>query len=129
MRSYLDAARRGDVDAAVAFLADDLVVHIPGRSRWAGTHHGKAAFVEYVREARALSAGGHVDLELVDMLASDERVALLVRERFVLPGRTVDIRRANVYRVAGDRIVEITIHEGDQYDVDALFDAAATGAP
>jgi hypothetical protein len=33
------------------------------------------------------------------MLTSDERVALLVRERFRGVGPAVEIRRANVYRV------------------------------
>jgi hypothetical protein len=39
------------------------------------------------------------ELELLDMLTSDERVALLVRERFRGVGPAVEIRRANVYRV------------------------------
>jgi hypothetical protein len=33
----------------------------------------------------------------------------------------VEIRRANVYRVKGDRIVEISIFEADQYVVDELL--------
>jgi hypothetical protein len=55
------------------------------------------------------------------MLSSQERVALIVRERFHRPGRVVEIRRANVYRVEGDRIAEIWIFEHDQYAVDELM--------
>jgi hypothetical protein len=55
------------------------------------------------------------------MLVSDERVALLVRERFHGDGPPVEIRRANVYRVQGDKIVEISIFEADQYAVDELL--------
>jgi len=65
---------------------------------------------------------GSIEVELVDMLTSEERVALLVRERFVGEGEPVEIRRANVYRVRGDKIVEISIFEADQYVVDALMD-------
>ena len=63
---------------------------------------------------------GSIELELIDMLASEDRVALLVRERFHGHGPSVEIRRANVYRVQGDRIVEISIFEADQYAVDEL---------
>jgi hypothetical protein len=58
---------------------------------------------------------GSIELELIDMLASDERVALLVRERFHGHGPPVEIRRANVYRVQGGLIVEVSIFEADQY--------------
>jgi hypothetical protein len=33
----------------------------------------------------------------------------------------VEIRRANVYRVEDDRIVEVSIFEADQYVVDELI--------
>jgi hypothetical protein len=62
-----------------------------------------------------------VEVELVDMLASEERVALVVRERFHLPGGPVEIRRANLYRLRGDQIVEVWIFEANQYEVDDLF--------
>ena len=55
------------------------------------------------------------------MLASEERVALIVRERFSRPEGAVEIRRANVYRLLGDRIAEIWIFEANQYEVDELF--------
>ena len=44
-----------------------------------------------------------------------------MRERFDLEDREVEIRRANVYRIENDRIVEIWIFEADQYEADALL--------
>jgi ketosteroid isomerase-like protein len=61
--------------------------------------------------AAAKRGDGEIELELVDMLASDERVALLVRERFHDEGPPVEIRRANVHRVRDGQIVEISIFE------------------
>jgi hypothetical protein len=58
------------------------------------------------------------------MLTSDQRVALLVRESFHGDGPPVEIRGANVYRVQGDQIVEISIFEADQYAVDELLHEA-----
>jgi ketosteroid isomerase-like protein len=126
MRRYSDAAQRGDWDAGFAYFAEDIVLHVPGRSALAGKHHGREAAVRYINAALERSHGADVDVELIDMLASDERVALIVRERFhredgVLEDGVVEIVRANVYRIRGDEIVEVWIFEGDQYAVDELF--------
>jgi uncharacterized protein len=121
MRRYVDAARRGDWETASGFFAEDIVLHIPGRSPFAGEHRGRDVAMDYIEQARARSHDAEVELELIDMLAGDERVALIVRERFHLDGRAVEIRRANVYRVRGEEIVEISIFEADQYAVDELL--------
>jgi hypothetical protein len=59
----------------------------------------------------------------VDMLASDERVALIVREVFHLADGDVEIGRTNVYRVQDGEITEIWVYEANQYEVDSLFEA------
>jgi ketosteroid isomerase-like protein len=118
---YLAAAKRGDWDTAFAYFADDIVLHIPGRSAFAGDRRGRHAAVEYIQAIRDHYRDGEIELELIDMLSSDDRVALLVRERFRGVGPEVEIRRANVYRVHEDEIVEVTIFEADQYIVDELL--------
>jgi uncharacterized protein len=121
MTDYIAAARRGDWDTALGYFADDIVFHIPGRSSFAGERRGKEAARDYIETIREHHRG-EIEVELIDMLTSDERVVLLVRERFLGDGDPVEIRRANVYRVHGDEIVEISIFEADQYAVDALMD-------
>jgi ketosteroid isomerase-like protein len=121
MGRYVGAARRGDFDAAFAMYAEDIVFRIPGRSSFAGEHRGRDAAMRYVETARALSEEADIEVEVVDSLASEERFALIVIERFHRDGGVVEIRRANVYRVRGDEIVEIWIFEGDQYAVDAFL--------
>jgi ketosteroid isomerase-like protein len=121
MTDYLAAAKRGDWDTAFGFLADDLLIHIPGRSAFAGRRFGKAAAVDYITTIRNRYRDGAIELELIDMLCSDERVVLLVRERFHGEGAPVEIRRANVYRVEDGKVVEVSIFEADQYVVDELL--------
>lgn len=121
MTRYLTAMRGGDRETGYGFFAEDIVFHIPGRSRFAGTHRGREAAKDYIESAIAVTHDGEVEVELVDMLSSEERVALIVRERFHRPEGTIEIRRCNVYRVEGDQITEIWIFEGDQYEVDALL--------
>ena len=121
MTDYLAAAKRGDWDTAFGFLDDDLLIHIPGRSAFAGQRFGKAAAVDYIQSIRERYRDGAIELELIDMLCSEERVVLLVRERFHGDGEPIEIRRANVYRVEDDKVVEVSIFEADQYVVDELL--------
>jgi uncharacterized protein len=122
MDRYLTAMRSGDRETGYAFFAEDVVFHIPGRSRFAGSHSGRDAARDYIESAVALSLGGEVQVELIDTLVSGERVALLVLERFIRDEGVVEIRRCNVYRVRGEEIAEVWIFEANQYDVDALLD-------
>jgi ketosteroid isomerase-like protein len=118
---YVGAAKRGDWDAAFGHFHDDIRIRIPGHSALAGEHRGKEFAVGYIKSVRDRYGDGNIELELVDVLASAERVVLLVKERFLWDGPAVEIRRANVYRIEDDRIVEIAIFEGDQYLVDVLL--------
>jgi ketosteroid isomerase-like protein len=121
MHRYIAAVKRGDWDTGFGYFAEDVVLRIPGRSAFAGEHRGRDVVRRYIETARALSHRAAIELEIVDMLASDERVALIVRERFHGDGPPVDIRRANVYRIRDGQIAEVSIFEGDQYAVDALL--------
>jgi ketosteroid isomerase-like protein len=120
--AYLAAMQRGDRAGAVALYADDVVMHVPGRSAYAGARRGREAVMEYLAAAVALADEG-VEAELVDTLAGDgDRVALLLRERLRSGARgEVVLRRANVYTVRGDRITEVRIYEHDQYALDAFL--------
>ena len=122
MTHYLAAAKRGDWDTAFGMLADDLLIRIPGRSEFAGEWRGKAAAVDYIRSVRDRFGDRGIELQVIDMLVSDERVALLVRERFVDgDGPALEISRTNVFRVRDGKVVEVSIFEADQYEVDELL--------
>jgi ketosteroid isomerase-like protein len=121
MHRYVEAARRGDFDAAFGHFAEDIVLRVPGRSAHAGEKRGRDEAMAYIDTARALSRDHDIELEVIDALTSEDRFALIVRERFHRDGGVVDIRRANVYRVRGEEIVEIWIFEADQYEADALL--------
>jgi ketosteroid isomerase-like protein len=117
--SYLQAMRRGDREAATDYFAEDVVAHFPGRSAHAGTHRGRAAvtglFDTIVADLDELS------IDVIDVLASDQRVTLILRERLRRGDQVLDSERANVYRVEDGKIAELTVYERDQHAVDAFF--------
>jgi uncharacterized protein len=118
---YVSAMKSGDRETGYGYFADDIVFTVPGRSKFAGTHHGRDTARNYIETAIAHSDEGEIELELVDTLASEDRVALIINERFIRTDGVVEIPRANVYRVKDDKIVEIRIYEGNQYGADALI--------
>jgi uncharacterized protein len=121
---YLAAMERGDREAAVALYADDVVMHVPGRSSFAGQRRGRDAVVAYLRAALELSPGG-VEVELIDLLKGEgDRVALLLHETLHCARGDRVLRRANVYTVRDGAIVEVWIFEHDQYALDELLGEA-----
>jgi ketosteroid isomerase-like protein len=119
IRDYIAAMESGDRERGYGYYADDLVLRIPGRSRDAGEFHGKQAFIAYIEAAFAEIED--YSFEHVDTLASDERVALVMRERLRVRGSDLDAGRVNVYRIAAGKIAEVSIYEANQYEVDAAF--------
>lgn len=119
---YLAAMEHGDREAALALYADDVVMHVPGRSAFAGERRGREAVLAYLRAAMELAVGS-IERELIDVLAGEgDRVALLLRERLRGARGELVMRRANVYTVRDGRIAEIRIYEHDQYAVDAYLE-------
>jgi ketosteroid isomerase-like protein len=123
MERYLAAMRSGDRETGYGFYAEDIVAFVPGRSALAGRREGRDAVIDYISTAVAMASRG-VELEVLDVLAGEEHVALMVRERLSGEHGDLDMLRTNVYRVRDGRIVEIRVFESDQYAVDAWFDGA-----
>ena len=95
--------------------------HGPGRSRYAGRHEGKAALRQYLSAALAGTTGVQVELE--DMLAREEHIALVLRERLARGDRELNMRRTNLYRIRDGAIVEVSIFEAHQSEVDEFMEA------
>ena len=121
MQRYALAWGRGEPEMAFAFYAEDVVMHLPGRSQLAGVHKGKAAVVAAIRALLARTDGTAVTVEVHDRLASETGVALLLHEVVSRGEETLDLRRVNVYRVREGKITDIDIFEANQYDVDEFF--------
>jgi uncharacterized protein len=127
MEAYLTAAKAGDWEAAFAYMSEDVVMNVPGRSQYAGRHEGKAANREYL--AAMLEGTTSVEVELVDSLVGSDHVALVLRERITRPDRVLDMERVNVYRVRDGALVEVSIFEANQYEVDEFAEAQVPGRP
>jgi ketosteroid isomerase-like protein len=119
VRRYCDVWKRGDVAAIFASYHDELTLHWFGENPLAGTHAGKAAAIQALatfqqRTSRRL-------LEIRDVLASDEHVVLLTRERLERDGTALDANRVLVFRIRDDRLAECWVYDEDTRAIDALL--------
>ncbi len=121
LHRYARAWSAGDLGAALACYHPDLVIHYFGDSPLAGDHVGFEAAVGALAEATTRSARQLV--RIVDVLAGEERSALVVEERLGAvdgaPGRLV--QRVLVFRVEADQLRECWLFDEDQRFVDALW--------
>ena len=108
VRSYVQALAGGDTDAVRGLLAEDAVMHVPGRNRLSGKKRGADEIVAFV-EALDVS-----DIEPHDVLENDDHVVVLVRRKIA----GVEADAAVVYHVRDGKIGSIWLHEQDQYAVD-----------
>jgi SnoaL-like domain len=76
VREGFEALERGDTAWMDQHLADDVIWHVGGNSKWAGTYQGKAKVLEYFgRQAQATETTA----EIHDILGNDEHVAAAVQ--------------------------------------------------
>ncbi len=121
MAEYAAAWERGDPEAAWSFYADDVVMRLPGRGELAGAHRGRDAVIRAIRALLARTSDARAEVEVLDRLTSADRIALVLREAVERGDRRLELRRVNVYRIAGDKIAEIDVYEANQYQVDEFF--------
>jgi uncharacterized protein (TIGR02246 family) len=121
MRQYGDAWTRGDAEAAMAFWADDVIHHVPGRSRLAGDWAGKEAFLAAYGAIFDELNGTIEVVEFHDLLIGERFAASFVRERAVRGDRTLDFDRVVLYRIANGKIAETWSYDFDPYALDAFW--------
>jgi ketosteroid isomerase-like protein len=126
-RRMWDAIARGDAVALRQFLAPDLVWRATARGTpWSGVHRGADAAIDML--ARVGEATDVFDAELVDVLASDERVVILFRVHIVIGARQVDLDYLMIGRVAGEMLGEVLTAPLDPECIEVFWQGLSLGA-
>ena len=122
IRAMYDALVAGDLAAAGEFIADDAVLHVPGRSANTGTYAGRDAILRFVGHAFEVT-GGTLRLRVHRVLADDEAVVALTTYTASRPdGRPpLENHLAHVIHMRDGRMAESWFHTRDQYAVDAFW--------
>lgn len=126
VRRLYEAQSRGDIDGYIRSLAEDFVLHIPGRSRIAGDYRGEAEIRRHFREIAALS-NGTFRTEVHDVVAGDEHVMALVAAWAERDGVKVALPRAHAWHIREGCPAELWLLPVDQYAFDEYWGTGGTG--
>ena len=109
-RFYETLFAGGDYRSTLAdFFSEDVVWHLPGRHAASGEHRGRDAVF-----ATMAYFDGSVQLELHDVLASDNHAAALLRATGARKGKKYRALEMDVFHIAGGRITEFWSFSEDQ---------------
>ena len=120
IRSTYAAFAAGDLQAVGESLADDIVWHSLGQSRFSRDYTGRedvlCLFGTLFEET-----DGTFRIELNDVLANDQRAVALTTNRGERLGRTLVYDEAAVFRLADGKIAEAWLYVDDQEAHAAFF--------
>lgn len=98
LSSAYDDFIKGGIGAVINQFDDGIRWHIGGRNRFSRDWNGKYEVSEFFRQLMDLTLGTF-ELEVHDVLASDEHAVVLVRERARRDGRVHDMNTVHVWMV------------------------------
>ena len=116
LRRADEAMEKGDLEGFFSHYADDVVVHVSGRSRLAGDHKGidqlQDVFEHFVEAMGEYTFTNHA------YLADDEHGIILQRGKSVHHGTTKEFDEVFVFHFRDGRISEMWYVPADQAAVE-----------
>jgi uncharacterized protein len=116
VRRYADAWAANDLRAIADCYHDEVVFHYFGRSPLAGTHRGKPACMEILKQVRVKTNRKLVSVR--DVLAGEHFGVIVAVEQFERDGVSVEIERMLRYGVRDGKLAECWVYDEDQRLVD-----------
>jgi 2'-5' RNA ligase len=110
----------GELERLRGLLAEDVVWHVPGRSKIAGEHRGIDAVLAYFDTRRRLT-DETFRVSVRDVVATRDRVLQLAGGSAIRDGRTLTWETVGVLRVADGRIAECWLVPFDLYAFDEIW--------
>lgn len=119
LRDADEAMARGDMEAFMGAHADDIVIHLGGRSSLAGTYKGKDQFQEVF--AKFMERTPEYTFESHDYFANDEHGVILQRSHFKRGAETLDTDDVFVCHFREGKVAEIWFVTDQPYETDAFL--------
>jgi ketosteroid isomerase-like protein len=119
LRDADEAQLAGDVDTFVGFHADDVIVHIPGKSSFAGVYKGRDQFLELF--GRFLERTPEYTFEPHAYFADDEHGIILQRSHYKRGDETLDSNDVFVCHFRDGKISEFWLTSDNSDEVDAFL--------
>lgn len=119
-RNAYDAFARRDMASLMDVFSDDIAFVISGSSVQSGTFSGKQGVGRYFSIVQEHTGGTH-RVEVLDVLANDDRVVALLRALGERGDEVFDMTVIHLLRVSDGKVTEVAIVPVDQYAFDAFW--------
>jgi uncharacterized protein len=122
VREGFEAMQRGDTSWMDEHLADDVVWHVGGNSKWAGAYQGKAQVLAYfARQAQATSRPASVDIH--DILGNDDHVVVLgSASASAADGSSAEWKYTQIFHIRDGKTTEVWGMAENDAAVDPFLD-------
>jgi uncharacterized protein len=106
VRRFYHAFVTRDTTTLWTLAGEELGFHVPGRSRWAGSYHGRQQLLDlYYGVGRA--AERSLKLEVHDVVGGDTHVVGLHRATAAIGTKSLDVNGTATCHVSDGRIIEM----------------------
>jgi len=120
VRRFYHAFISRDTQTLWSIAGHDLVLHLEGRSKYAGVYSGREQILDlFYRVGK--DAEGSVKLELHDIVGGDQHVVGLHRATATRQGRALDINGTAVCHMKDGKIVETWLYWQSQRTFDEFW--------
>ncbi len=123
VREGLAAFESGDMAWMDEHMSDDIVWHVGGNSKWAGTYRGKREVLEFqAHQGQAMSTPPEVDVH--DILGSDDHVVVLGTAKATAgDGSSAEWKYVNIFHITDGKATEVWGMAENDAAVDPFLDA------
>jgi ketosteroid isomerase-like protein len=121
VREGFEALQRGDTAWLDQHMADDVVWHVGGNSKWAGAYEGKQQVLEFFgRQAQATETAA----EIHDILGNDEHVVVLGSAKATArDGSSAEWKYTQVFHIRDGKATEVWGMAENDAAVDPFLDS------
>ena len=122
VRHAYDSFAKGDLEGALANLADDCVFHFGGNGPTSGDHQGREAIAAALIQNFELTEGKWA-LEIKGIYADDEHAAVVLHETASRPdGASIAVDEVHVLRLRDGKVLDLWDLPDDIEAHDNFFD-------
>jgi predicted ester cyclase/ketosteroid isomerase-like protein len=121
VRQALEAFSGGDMAEVKAYLAEDIVWHVPGRGRLAGDKKGLDEVIRFFGEAGGPPETTKFSFDAREVMASDDFVSMFVHYHHVRVEEVFDQDGVELFRLDGGKIKEFWAFITDSRAFDDFF--------
>lgn len=122
-REGFEAMERGDTEWMNEHMAEDVIWHVGGNSKWGGTYQGRDQVLEmFGRQMQAMGQPPSVDVH--DVLGNDDHVVTIGTAKATGPdGTTAEWKYSQIFHIKDGKVTEVWGMAENDADVDPFLDA------